>query len=153
MVKSTSGEVLQTMRTSYPQTFFYNRLGHSCWADWGYRGGKTASDHSHIQWSLRSRVLLTIPRPTTILSIWIPHPRLWPHSSSLFSPEIHPSSPLSLPGLWPFHDQIYFTPDILPPEARSLNPASCLWLSHPLAHISNFQHLVALVLWALSPFV
>lgn len=33
-----------------------------------------------------------------------------------------------------------------PPEAHSLNPASCLWLSHPLAHISNFQHLVALVL-------
>lgn len=38
-------------------------------------------------------------------------------------------------------------------EALSLNLASCLCLSHTLAHISTFQLLVILVLWVLSPSV
>lgn len=81
----------------------------------------------------------------------MPHPR--PHSSLLFFPETHSSTPVSLAGLWPFMTRSTSPLILYPPEAHSLHPASCLWFSHPLAHIPNFQLLVNLVVWTLSPFV
>lgn len=68
--------------------------------------------------------------------------RLWLHSSLLFFPPgNHPCSPLSLTGHWPFHDQLYFTSEFLPPESHSVNPPSCLWLSHAPVYILHFQPL------------
>lgn len=144
----TLEEFCNTKNHSSPKPTFYNRLGHSCQADWGWRWGKTASDHSHIHSSLRPRVLASQP--------WMPHPRLWPHSSLLFlPPEAHLSSPLSLPGLWTFHDQIYFSPEVFPSRILLLKPSFLpLDGSSLCTHISNFQTLETLIFWTLfSPCV
>lgn len=57
------------------------------------------------------------------LSMGMPHSRLWPQSSLLFSPpETHLSSPLCLRGLSPFRDQIHFTSAALPSRISLCKP-------------------------------